>query len=831
MNEFEDDEESGFSLGGLPEDFGNPIPTASDSKNFPNIPGYRVTALLGQGGMGAVYSATKLDELSSTVAIKTIFLPRFQTIAGANRKRFDRERELLGKLKHPNIVPILDQGSYEREYQNVPYFTMPLLEQGDMADALERAPIQTRDDLFLWVDRLCGVLDGLAVAHRCGIVHRDIKPRNLFVDTDGSLLLGDFGLAKILQEDSELTSTIGRMGTTPYASPEQLLSAKLADSRADIYALGVMLYQFACFGIRPFAPDEGSENGSSETDSIARWQRSTDRTAPRPSLRLKHLSDSSFDFIVQKCLAYYPEHRYPSVEALLIDLRSWRRGELVRGNWKERFRHGVIVPLKAHLLPLTVGASLLIGTGTIAAWYKFTALGKNVSSLEEDVGNERQKQQDAVQKRQAELRDELQTLLTRLEGEERDFEVRCLPDPQSEFRRLRARARAISEELGLAKSPKFADRHCYWAVERTSVPPSLKDGVYAKHVQQLIEYTQSNLQLAQSSGDVAAKVTAVSDLMRSHRMLLMLAWRIAEKNLQDDYRPILDSDRVLLASGETLRSLRKLEVVQNVPASQRIVELMLLEFDLRAASQNPTNVFEICRQHQREFSAEQLSKDGCEQLFPWYLAWYIFEIDFDTSKKLGRSASELQTIVDGWHDLMLATPSPGKTEETNIVYLQDLIVVEDRLGDVLRELGQFAKAKQVYEANWVRSESLRALRKVDNKLWNASEQAISSLIVLAEKEGNRKDQLFNYIREQKLLREKLAYAQSNPEAFEVEVVTAAKFDLADSMYRHARMLDASERQPLLAEAESLSQEVLKLSPKDPDANALNDAIKVLMTQE
>ncbi|MCY2981050.1 MAG: hypothetical protein NTU79_20495 [Planctomycetota bacterium] len=180
---------------------------------------------------------------------------------------------------------------------------------------------------------------------------------------------------------------------------------------------------------------------------------------------------------------------------------------------------------------------------------------------------------------------------------------------------------------------------------------------------------------------------------------------------------------------------------------------------------------------------------------------------------------------------MIATPSPGKKEETNIVYLKDLLVVDDRLGDVLRELGQFAKAKQVYEANWLRSESVRAFYKFDEKVWYVSEQAISSLLVLAEKEGNRKDQLFNYSREQKLLREKLAYAQSNPEAFEVEDVTAAKFDLAKSQYRHARMLDASERQPLLAEAASLSQEVLKLSPKDPDANALHDAIKDLMTQE
>jgi Protein kinase domain len=828
MNEFED-EEPGFSLDDLPLDFGQPKPTASDAKNFPAIPGYRITALLGQGGMGAVYSAIKLDELSRTVAIKTIFLHRFQTIAEANRKRFDREMELLGKLQHPNIVPILEQGSYEREYQIVPYFTMPLLERGDLADALERAPIKDRQDLINWIDSLCCMLEGLTVAHRSGIVHRDIKPRNLFVGADGGLLLGDFGLAKILQDDSELTSTIGRMGTTPYAPPEQLLSAKLADSRADIYAIGVILYQFSCYGIRPFAPDEGSGKSSSETDSIARWQRSKDRTSPRPSLRLKHLSDPSLDFIVQKCLAYYPEHRYQSVEDLLTDLRAWRRGELVRASFPERLRKDFMAPMVAHLLPIIIGAALLLAAGVMAVWYKYSAMTENISTLEADVRSERQKQLDTSSKTEAALRVELKSILPRLEGEEQDFNVRRMTDPKSEFKRLNERAQVIAHELSLEESSNFADRHSYWVIYRTAVQPTLSDG-FVEHIRHLLDYAQASLQKTRSEGEDSAQQTATSDLLRTHRLLLNLAWKIVEYSAQDDYRDILDADKVIQESRSALQSMMKLEIVEKVPALRRHLKLLQLEIDLKAPAVTPEDLIAICRDHQNEFTADALKADGCVELHPWYLAWYIFELYFETSKKLEYPTVELQKIVTDWHEVQVATPALKKTDDQNIVYLKDLSVVDDRRGDVLRELGQLPEARDMYETNWIRSAPVRAFCKTDPAAWDVSEQTLSSLIILAEREGNTKDQLLNYVRRYKLLREKLAYANSNPEVFSEIDVSDTKYDLAASLFRQTRLLEANERYTLLAEAKSLLQEVLKASPKHPKARGLQDAIKSLMNQ-
>lgn len=833
MDEFED-EESDFSLDGLPAEFGNPSPKASDAETFPVIPGYRIIRLLGQGGMGAVYRAVSLDEPSKSVAIKTIFLPRFQTIAVATRKRFEREASLLGKLSHPNIVPILELGTYEREYQIVPYFTMPWLEQGDLSDALERQPIHSRDDLHKWVDSLCRMLDGLAVAHQSGIVHRDIKPRNLFVGSDGSLLLGDFGLAKIFEEDSELTSTIGRMGTTPYAPPEQLLSAKLADTRADIYAIGVILHQFACFGVRPFAPDDHMENTSSETDSIARWQRSTDRTAPRPSERSKHLSDRSFDFIVQKCLAYYPEHRYQTVGSLLTDLRAWRRGEIVQGTWQERFRTGIIAPMMAQLLPISIVGGLLITTIATLAWYKFSSLSENVISLEEDVGKARQEkfetQLDASKKIEANLRQELNTILPKLQGEKQEYNVRRMVDPIREFKILGERAKVIGQELSLVDSSSFIDRHNYWVIQRTSVPQTLRDRTYVDHLRYLLDLTQDNLLHAQNVGDDADQAIAISDLIRTHRMLLSSAWYIAEYKAQDDYREILDVDQVFPSSKSAMEALEELSIVQRTPALRRYLNLILLELDIRMPTVTPEQLVATCRAREPDFSFSTLKADGCVDLQPWYVAWYIFEKYYETSTKLQRPAAERQPIVTAWHELQTATPAPEKDDGQNIVYLRDSRMIDDRRGDVLRELGHFAEAKEVFDANWFGFEKIRTFFNYDPKSWELSEQTLSSLINLAEKEGNLEDQLLYYSREQKLLREKLVYGKSHPNVFNESDVIDARLDLAASLYRNARLLTSDDRTTLLREAESITEDVLKSSTKHATASGLQKSIRTLLIE-
>ncbi len=802
------DEESDFSLDGLPVEFGKASPRASDAENFPNIPGYRITCLLDQGGMGAVYRAVWLNADSSNVAIKTIFLPRFQTIAGATRKRFDREAELLKKLAHPSIVPILDLGSYEREYQSVPYFTMPWLEQGDMADALKRRPIHSRADLNNWVDSLSGMLEGLAVAHRHGIVHRDIKPRNIFVGADGRLLLGDFGLAKILQDDSDLTSTIGRMGTTPYAPPEQLLSAKLADSRADIYAIGVILHQFACYGFRPFEPDESSEISSSETDAIARWQRSTDRVAPRPSARLKHLSDRSLDFIVQKCLAYYPEHRYQSVEDLMADLRAWRHGKVVRGSWPERFRSRIITPVMTHLLPLTIGAAIVLTTVATAAWVKFSSLTESVSRLEENVGEERLKQLDASKKTEAILREELQAILPNLQGEPREYNVRRSVDAIGELKKLGEKAQAIGKQLSLAESSDFADRHSHWVIQRTAVSPSLEKP-YIDHVRYLLDFAQANLRLAQSTESDPDQALAVSDLLRTQRLLLSLAWHIAGMEEQKTFSDILNVDEVFRDCHDSWQILKKSAIVEKSPALQRHLKLTQLEFDLRSPDVTPEQLWDLCRDNELEFSAATLKADGCSDLQPWYIAWYIFEHYCEKAKELNRPPTERHRIVSAWHELQMATPALGKADDENIVYLKDLQVVDDWRGDVLRDMGKFAEAKEIYDASWTRFEPLRRFYKYDPKIWESSEILISSLINMAKKAGNTEDRLLYYGQEQQLLREKLAYANTHPGVFKDSVVIDAKRDLATSLYQNARLLAPNDQKALLAEAESLTKDISK----------------------
>ena len=121
---------SELSLDGLPPEFGQASRTAEDASNFPAIPGYRIQRLLGKGGMGAVYEVVCGDELTTRLALKVLFVPRFRAVPREIRSRFERELSLLASLNHSNIVPVVDQGSFEQDSQSIPFFTMPLIESG-----------------------------------------------------------------------------------------------------------------------------------------------------------------------------------------------------------------------------------------------------------------------------------------------------------------------------------------------------------------------------------------------------------------------------------------------------------------------------------------------------------------------------------------------------------------------------------------------------------------------------------------------------------------------------------------------------------------------------
>jgi serine/threonine protein kinase len=201
-------------------------------KLFPNL---EVQALIGSGGMGAVYRARQ-PELDRVVAVK--ILPQVAEHAEAYEQRFIREARAMAKLNHPNIVTVFDFG----KSQGLFYFVMEYVDGITLREAINGGRLTAQDTLAI-VSQLC---DSLQFAHEEGIVHRDIKPENILIDQRGRVKVADFGLAKLVGSDStneNLTGTQQVMGTMRYMAPEQMSATKTVDHRADIYSLGVVFYE------------------------------------------------------------------------------------------------------------------------------------------------------------------------------------------------------------------------------------------------------------------------------------------------------------------------------------------------------------------------------------------------------------------------------------------------------------------------------------------------------------------------------------------------------------------------------------------------------------
>ena len=251
----------------------------------PLFPDYELQALLGRGGMGAVYRArqTRLDRL---VAIK-VLLP--ELVANpAFAERFEREAKALAKLAHPGIVAVYDFGVAGPYY----YLVMEHVDGANLRDVLAQGGLTTRDVLEL-VPQLC---DALQYAHDHRIVHRDIKPENVLVDFDGRVRVADFGLAKLLRDDDAalgLTQTEQVMGTPHYMAPEQMRASRSVDHRADLYSLGVVLYEMLT-GQLPI----GRFQPPSARDEAAR----------------------GFDPVVMKSLENDPDRRYQAAADVKRDL-------------------------------------------------------------------------------------------------------------------------------------------------------------------------------------------------------------------------------------------------------------------------------------------------------------------------------------------------------------------------------------------------------------------------------------------------------------------------------------------------------------------------------
>jgi eukaryotic-like serine/threonine-protein kinase len=275
---------------------------------------YEVVDAIGAGGMGEVWRArdTRLDR---QVAIKV--LPAVFAASAQFRLRFDREAQAISQLEHPNICRLYDVGETEPALvadggSSIRYLVMEYLVGESLADRLKKGPLPIAEVLRVG-QQIASALDA---AHRKGIVHRDLKPGNIMLTRSGAKLL-DFGLAKAEAQargtDDEtqhkpLTEEGVVLGTCQYMAPEQLAAGDV-DSRTDIFALGVVLYEMAT-GRRAF-------EGQSRTSLVAAIM----GTEPRPLRELQPMTPPALEHVITKCLEKDPEHRWQSAHDIADELR------------------------------------------------------------------------------------------------------------------------------------------------------------------------------------------------------------------------------------------------------------------------------------------------------------------------------------------------------------------------------------------------------------------------------------------------------------------------------------------------------------------------------
>ncbi len=261
---------------------------------------YQIEELLGQGGMSAVYKATD-PNLKRAVAIKLIHAH----LAGDKQfiQRFDEEAAAVASLRHPNIVQVHDYNSDDGTY----YMVLEFVPGETLQDRLQRLGTQGRnlaiDEAIHFALNIC---DALGYAHQRGIIHRDIKPANIMLDVYGQAILMDFGIVKILGNNSH-TATGAVLGTARYIAPE-LIRSEPPDQRSDIYSLGISIYEMLS-GKPPFQSDS----------SMSLMMMHLNDPVPDPR-NLRTDIPAELVKILLKCLEKDRANRYQSTAELAVDL-------------------------------------------------------------------------------------------------------------------------------------------------------------------------------------------------------------------------------------------------------------------------------------------------------------------------------------------------------------------------------------------------------------------------------------------------------------------------------------------------------------------------------
>jgi non-specific serine/threonine protein kinase/serine/threonine-protein kinase len=359
------------------------FPSAPSSEPEIAVRNYRLRQLVATGGMGEVYEADQLRPIKRRVALKVVKLGMDTREVVA---RFESERQALALMNHPNIANVFDGGATD---QGRPFFAMEFVQGEPITDYCDRYKLATRQRLELFLD----VCSGTQHAHQKGIIHRDLKPSNVLVtiqDDRSVPKIIDFGVAKAtsqrLTEKTMVTSLGMVIGTPEYMSPEQAnLTGLDIDTRTDVYALGMLLYELMA-GALPFDAKKLRQAGFAELQ-----RHIVEEETPKPSTRLTALGDSAvgiarsrsaeistltrelrgdLDWIILKALEKDRTRRYATANALAQDIRRHLNNEPVLASppsngyrarkFVQRHRAGVTVAalLAAVLLAGIVGTTI-----------------------------------------------------------------------------------------------------------------------------------------------------------------------------------------------------------------------------------------------------------------------------------------------------------------------------------------------------------------------------------------------------------------------------------------------------------------------------------------
>ena len=321
-----------------------PVTAGAGTNRFGN---YELCRRLGEGGMGAVWLAR--DAFGNLVALKQL-LPQLG-YSSVQLRRFRREAEVLSRLAHRHICRIHEVG----ESDGASYLAMEFIDGLTLAEAVaaERLPVPQASEL------IARVAEAVQFAHEHGVLHRDLKPANIMLRADGEPVVLDFGLAKLAEENTDLSLSLSGqiIGTIEFMAPEQAGAAGPVTERADVFSLGAILYLLLT----------GRKQFTASGDLLRDAERLREHQPPAPR-SLNRLIERDLEIITLKALHFDPEQRYASARQLAEDLRRCSAGEPIAAR-RPTLHYRLEKRVRRHRVPLALAALLLVALVTLSAFW------------------------------------------------------------------------------------------------------------------------------------------------------------------------------------------------------------------------------------------------------------------------------------------------------------------------------------------------------------------------------------------------------------------------------------------------------------------------------